>query len=98
MEKLDAILTAVTGACEGESDGLVVNLDTFEALLLDAGIGVKVLNRAALLAELKHVREEQRVQRTRAQNSDGAAEGEAADLLAQLEARERDITQTLWPS
>jgi hypothetical protein len=99
MEKLDAILTAVTGACEGAGDDLTVNLDTLESLLIEGGIGVKVLNRPALLSELSYVRDEQRVQRTRARNAqDAEAQAEREEVVRRLAHREEEIVQTLWPA
>lgn len=98
-EKLEAILRAVTGACEGEGDELVVNLDTLESLLIEGGIGVKVLNRGALLAELSHVRDEQRVQRARAVNAgDPAKAAEHEGVVERLAHREDEIVATLWPA
>lgn len=97
-DKLDAILTAVAGACEGNADSLVVNFDTLESLLTEAGIGVKVLNRSNLLSELSYVRDEQRIQRTRAANSDGEAKAEHEGMVRRLASREGEIMKALWPA
>lgn len=97
-EKLDAVLLAVNAACEGEGDELVVNLDTLESLLTEAGIRCKVLNRGALLAELSHVRDELRVHRTRAENAEGDDRAREEDITARLSRREDEIVQALWPA
>lgn len=97
-ECFDAIVAAITAAIEGEGDDLLVNVDTLESQLVEAGIRVKVLNRGALLAELSHVRDELRVQRTRASNAEGALGIEIEEMVQRLSRREDEIVEALWPA
>ena len=96
--QLEAVLTAVSEAMVGEGDALVVDLERLQNGLAASGIDcTATTNRPALVNELSFVREELRIQRTRAKHLEGEALAEVADLLDRLEVREAEIQELLWP-
>ena len=97
-ERLERILGAVNAAMVGEGDNLVLDLSQLEKGLRKAKIQIAhTVDRRALHAELGQIRDELRAQRTRRRWVDADTAEGISNLIRRLEAREKEITEILWP-
>jgi len=79
-------------------DGPALDLDLLTRLLTQRAVPYRLLNRELSWAELQIVREEQHVQRARAENADGEVAELAQRRVDALERREHQIIDQLWPA
>lgn len=95
LEKIREILRY----CRAETEeGIVFDFEQFAKLLTKRAIPFKVLNRDLAVGELHFIRDEQHVQKTRAENAErDDVKVEATARLGSLEAREKLILDQLYP-